>query len=70
MDRWWVFGKVWPDQLSLHSSKGTEEERNETKREGRVGKRVDSIDKGKQNEIGVLAKKKHDRSLSRKKFFL
>lgn len=71
--RWWAFGKVRPIGC-LHSSDGTEEERNEVR--GReAGKRVESIrldDREKQNEIRIWPKKKqrygyHDRSPSIKK---
>nr|QKS75217.1 ribosomal protein S3 [Stemona tuberosa] len=73
--RWWAFGKVGPIGC-LHSSDGTEEERNEVR--GRVaGKRVESIrldDREKQNEIRIWPKKMqrygyHDRSPLRKKNF-
>lgn len=71
--RWWAFGKVGPIGC-LHSSDGTEEERNEVRGRG-TGKRVESIrldDREKQNEIRIWPKKKqrygyHDRSPSRKK---
>nr|YP_010989220.1 ribosomal protein S3 [Aconitum carmichaelii]WOV66871.1 ribosomal protein S3 [Aconitum carmichaelii] len=71
--RWWAFGKVGPIGC-LHSSDGTEEERNEVRGRG-AGKRVESIrldDREKQNEIRIWPKKKqrygyHDRSPSRKK---
>nr|WOV66931.1 ribosomal protein S3 [Sarcandra glabra] len=70
--RWWAFGKVGPIGC-LHSSDGTEEERNEVRGRG-AGKRVESIrlhDREKQNEIRIWPKKKqrygyHDRSPSRK----
>lgn len=71
---WWrAFGKVGPIRC-LHSSDGTEEERNEVRGRG-AGKRVESIrlsDRDKQNEIRIWPKKKqgygyHDRSPSRKK---
>nr|YP_010373890.1 ribosomal protein S3 [Hernandia nymphaeifolia]UPI56072.1 ribosomal protein S3 [Hernandia nymphaeifolia] len=73
--RWWAFGKVGPIGC-LHSSDGTEEERNEVRGRG-AGKRVESIrldalsEKEKQNEIRIWPKKKqcygyHDRSPSRK----
>nr|WHE10391.1 ribosomal protein S3 [Clowesia dodsoniana] len=71
--RWWTFLKVGPIGC-LHSSDGTEEERNEVR--GRVaGKRVELIrfdDREKQNEIRIWPKKMqrygyHDRSPSRKK---
>nr|ULQ69241.1 ribosomal protein S3 [Ecdeiocolea monostachya] len=70
--RWWAFGKVGPIGC-LHSSEGTEEERNEVRGRG-AGKRVESIDREKQNEIRIWPKKKsgygyHDRSPSRKKNF-
>jgi hypothetical protein len=41
--------------------------KNETR--GRVGKRVDSIDKGKQNEIRVLAKKNMTDHYRERRFF-
>uniref|UniRef100_A0A0E0LJ99 Small ribosomal subunit protein uS3 C-terminal domain-containing protein n=1 Tax=Oryza punctata TaxID=4537 RepID=A0A0E0LJ99_ORYPU len=68
--RWWVFGKVGPIGC-LHSSDGTEEERNEVRGQG---KRVESIDWEKQNEIRIRPRKMqyygyHDRSPSRKKNF-
>ncbi|KAK9081431.1 hypothetical protein Sjap_026623 [Stephania japonica] len=71
--RWWAFGKVGPIGC-LHSSDGTEEERNEVRGRG-AGKRVESIrldDREKPNEIRIWPKKKqrygyHDRSPSRKK---
>lgn len=71
--RWWEFGKVGPIGC-LHSSDGTEEERNEVRGRG-AGKRVESIrldDREKQNEIRIWPKKKqgygyHDRSPSIKK---
>nr|QDA22842.1 ribosomal protein S3 [Monotropa hypopitys] len=70
--RWWAFGEVGPIGC-LHSSDGTEEERNEVRGRG-AGKRVESIrldDREKQNEIRIWPKKKqrygyHDRSPSRK----
>nr|WRK83623.1 ribosomal protein S3 [Elaeis guineensis]WRY69236.1 ribosomal protein S3 [Elaeis guineensis] len=73
--RWWAFGKVGPIGC-LHSSDGTEEERNEVRGRG-AGKRVESIrldDREKQNEIRIWPKKMqrygyHDRSPSRKKNF-
>nr|ABA99235.1 Mitochondrial ribosomal protein S3, putative, expressed [Oryza sativa Japonica Group] len=70
--RWWAFGKVGPIGC-LHSSEGTEEERNEVRGRG-AGKRVESIDREKQNEIRIWPKKMqrygyHDRSPSRKKNF-
>nr|WRK83575.1 ribosomal protein S3 [Picria felterrae] len=69
----WELGKVGPIGC-LHSSDGTEEERNEVRGRG-SGKRVESIrldDREKQNEIRIWPKKKqsygyHDRSLSIKK---
>jgi len=67
---WWpTFGKVGPIGC-LHSSEGTEEERNEVRGRG-AGKRVESIDREKQNEIRIWPKKMqrygyHDRSPSRK----
>ena len=70
---WWpTFGKVGPIGC-LHSSEGTEEERNEVRGRG-AGKRVESIDREKQNEIRIWPKKMqrygyHDRSPSRKKNF-
>ncbi|THG11446.1 hypothetical protein TEA_025672 [Camellia sinensis var. sinensis] len=71
--RWWAFGEVGPIGC-LHSSDGTEEERNEVRGRG-AGKRVESIrldDREKQNEIRIWPKKKqrygyHDRSPSIKK---
>ncbi|KAL0386548.1 UNVERIFIED_CONTAM: Ribosomal protein S3, mitochondrial, partial [Sesamum latifolium] len=74
--RWWEFGKVGPIGC-LHSSDGTEEERNKVRGRG-SGKRVESIrldDREKQNEIRIWPKKKqgygyHDRSPSIKKIFL
>nr|YP_010932245.1 ribosomal protein S3 [Hedyosmum orientale]WKT05476.1 ribosomal protein S3 [Hedyosmum orientale] len=69
--RWWAFGKVGPIGC-LHSSDGTEEERNEVRGRG-AGKRVESIRlHDRQNEIRIWPKKKqgygyHDRSPSRKK---
>ncbi|KAK4412331.1 Ribosomal protein S3, mitochondrial [Sesamum alatum] len=71
--RWWEFGKVGPIGC-LHSSDGTEEERNKVRGRG-SGKRVESIrldDREKQNEIRIWPKKKqgygyHDRSPSIKK---
>ncbi|KAH0644769.1 hypothetical protein KY284_032653 [Solanum tuberosum] len=71
--RWGAFGKVGPIGC-LHSSDGTEEERNEVRGRGE-GKRVESIrldDREKQNEIRIWPKKKqgygyHDRSPSIKK---
>nr|YP_009316386.1 ribosomal protein S3 [Castilleja paramensis]ANJ04347.1 ribosomal protein S3 [Castilleja paramensis] len=71
--RWWELGKVGPIGC-LHSSDGTEEERNEVRGRG-SGKRVESIrldDRKKQNEIRIWPKKKqgygyHDRSPSIKK---
>ncbi|KAG8363160.1 hypothetical protein BUALT_BualtMtG0002400 (mitochondrion) [Buddleja alternifolia] len=71
--RWWEFGKVGPIGC-LHSSDGTDEERNEVRGRG-SGKRVESIrldDREKQNEIRIWPKKKqgygyHDRSPSIKK---
>ena len=71
--RWGAFGKVGPIGC-LHSSDGTEEERNEVRGRG-AGKRVESIrldDREKQNEIRIWPKKKqgygyHDRSPSIKK---
>ncbi|KAJ0440347.1 putative ribosomal protein L16 [Helianthus annuus] len=71
--QWWAFGKVGPIGC-LHSSDGTEEERNEVRGRG-AGKRVESIrldDREKQNEIRIWPKKKqrygyHDRSPSIKK---
>lgn len=73
--RWWAFGKVGPIGC-LHSSDGTEEERNEVRGRG-AGKRVESIrldDREKQNERRIWPKKMqrygyHDRSPSRKKNF-
>ncbi|WOL10671.1 cytochrome c biogenesis FN [Canna indica] len=73
--RWWAFGKVGPIGC-LHSSEGTEEERNEVRGRG-ARKRVESIrldDREKQNEIRIWPKKMqrygyHDRSPSRKKHF-
>ncbi|WOL17413.1 cytochrome c biogenesis FN [Canna indica] len=73
--RWWAFGKVGPIGC-LHSSVGTEEERNEVRGRG-ARKRVESIrldDREKQNEIRIWSKKMqrygyHDRSPSRKKHF-
>ncbi|KAJ1255303.1 hypothetical protein BS78_K265100 [Paspalum vaginatum] len=70
--RWWAFGKVGPIGC-LHSSEGTEEERNEVRGWG-AGKRVESIDREKQNEIRIWPKKMqrygyHDRSPSRKNNF-
>nr|ULQ69377.1 ribosomal protein S3 [Flagellaria indica] len=73
--RWWAFGKVGPIGC-LHSSEGTEEERNEVRGRG-AGKRVESSlidDREKQNEIRIWPKKMqrygyHDRSPSRKKNF-
>ena len=70
--RWWAFGKVGPIGC-LHSSEGTEEERNEVRGRG-AGKRVESIDREKQNEIRIWPKKMqrygyHDRSPSRKNNF-
>nr|AHA47109.1 ribosomal protein S3 [Amborella trichopoda] len=69
--RWWAFGKVGPIGC-LHSSDGTEEERNEVRGRG-AGKTVESIrldDREKQNEVRIWPKKKqglgyHDRSPSR-----
>ncbi|YP_006460179.1 ribosomal protein subunit S3 (mitochondrion) [Erythranthe guttata] len=71
--RRWELGKVGPIRC-LHSSDGTEEERNEVRGRG-SGKRVESIrldDRKKQNEIRIWPKKKqgygyHDRSPSIKK---
>nr|WOH22597.1 ribosomal protein S3 [Nervilia aragoana] len=71
--RWWTFLKVGPI-FCLHSSDGTEEERNEVRGRG-AGKRVELIrfdDREKQNEIRIWPKKMqrygyHDRSPSRKK---
>lgn len=71
--RWGAFGKVGPIGC-LHSSDGTEEERNEVRGRG-AGKRVELIrlyDREKQNEIRIWPKKMqrygyHDRSPSRKK---
>ncbi|KAM0069291.1 hypothetical protein Hdeb2414_s0001g00000111 [Helianthus debilis subsp. tardiflorus] len=71
--QWWAFGKVGPIGC-LHSSDGTEEERNEVRCRG-AGKRVESIrldDREKQNEIRIWPKKKqrygyHDQSPSIKK---
>ncbi|GJU46403.1 ribosomal protein S3 [Tanacetum coccineum] len=71
--QWWAFGKVGPIGC-LHSSDGTEEERNEVRARG-AAKRVESIrldDREKQNEIRIWPKKKqrygyHDRSPSIKK---
>nr|WHE10410.1 ribosomal protein S3 [Oncidium dichromaticum] len=71
--RWWTFLKVGPIGC-LHSSDGTEEERNEVRGRG-AGKRVELIrfdDREKQNEIRIWPKKMqrygyHDRSPSRKK---
>ncbi|KAI3664756.1 hypothetical protein L1987_89468 [Smallanthus sonchifolius] len=71
--QWWAFGKVGPIGC-LHSSDGTEEERNKVRGRG-AGKRVESIrldDREKQNEIRIWPKKKqrygyHDRSPSIKK---
>ncbi|KAF7117275.1 hypothetical protein RHSIM_RhsimMtG0002600 (mitochondrion) [Rhododendron simsii] len=71
--RRWAFGEVGPIGC-LHSSDGTEEERNEVRGRG-AGERVESIrldDREKQNEIRIWPKKKqrygyHDRSPSRKK---
>uniref|UniRef100_A0A3Q7IVV3 Small ribosomal subunit protein uS3m n=1 Tax=Solanum lycopersicum TaxID=4081 RepID=A0A3Q7IVV3_SOLLC len=71
--RWGAFGKVGPIGC-LHSSDGTEEERNEVRGRG-AGKRVESIrlnDREKQNEIRIWPKKKQgygyrDRSPSIKK---
>nr|UJP68203.1 ribosomal protein S3 [Dichondra micrantha] len=68
-----AFGKVGPIGC-LHSSDGTEEERNEVRGRG-AGKRVESIrldDREKQNEIRIWPKKKqgygyHDQSPSIKK---
>ncbi|CAA0811599.1 Unknown protein, partial [Striga hermonthica] len=68
--RWWELGKVGPIGC-LHSSDGTEEERNEVRGRG-SGKRVESIsldDRKKQNERRIWPKKKqgygyHDRSPS------
>nr|DAZ87074.1 TPA_asm: ribosomal protein S3 [Cuscuta epilinum] len=68
-----AFGKVGPIGC-LHSSDGTEEERNEVRGRG-AGKRVESIrldDREKQNEIRIWPKKKqgygyHDKSPSIKK---
>lgn len=73
--RWGAFGKVGPIGC-LHSSDGTEEERNEVRGRG-AGKRVELIrldDREKQNEIRIWPKKMqrygyHDRSPSRKKNF-
>jgi small subunit ribosomal protein S3 len=74
---WWstfAFGKVGPIGIGcLHSSEGTEEERNEVRGRG-AGKRVESIDREKQNEIRIWPKKMqrygyHDRSPSRKNHF-
>ena len=74
---WWLtflFGKVGPIGIGcLHSSEGTEEERNEVRGRG-AGKRVESIDREKQNEIRIWPKKMqrygyHDRSPSRKNHF-
>nr|YP_010990234.1 ribosomal protein S3 [Pontederia crassipes]WOW96094.1 ribosomal protein S3 [Pontederia crassipes] len=73
--RWWAFGKVGPIRC-LHSSEGTEEERNEVRGRG-GGKRVESIrldDREKQNEIRIWPKKMqrygyHDLSPSRKNNF-
>nr|UDH53971.1 ribosomal protein S3 [Hemerocallis citrina]UDH53991.1 ribosomal protein S3 [Hemerocallis citrina] len=73
--RWWAFGKVRPIGC-LHSSDGTEEERNEVRGRG-AGKRVELIrldDREKQNEIRIWPKKMqrygyHDRSPLRKKNF-
>nr|ULM64076.1 ribosomal protein S3 [Schisandra chinensis] len=66
--RWWALGKVGPIGC-LHSSDGTEEERNEVRGRG-AGKTVESIRREKQNEIRIWPKKKqcygyHDRSPSR-----
>nr|WHE10429.1 ribosomal protein S3 [Vanilla odorata] len=69
----WTFVKVGPIGC-LHSSDGTEEERNEVRGRG-AGKRVELIrfdDREKQNEIRIWPKKMqrygyHDRSPSRKK---
>nr|WRO38779.1 ribosomal protein S3 [Dracaena cochinchinensis] len=73
--RWWAFGKVGPIGC-LHSSDGTEKERNKVRGRG-AGKRVELIrldDREKQNEIRIWPKKMqrygyHDRSPSRKKNF-
>lgn len=67
LGRWWTFGKVGPIG-GLHSSDGTEEERNEV-RGRRAGKRVESIRLDDRNEIRIWPKKKqrygyHDRSPS------
>nr|WHE10426.1 ribosomal protein S3 [Trichoglottis sp. PLSPH 878] len=72
--RWWTFCKVGPIGC-LHSSDGTEEERNEVRGRGAGKKRVELIrfdDREKQNEIRIWPKKMqrygyHDRSPSRKK---
>nr|WHE10390.1 ribosomal protein S3 [Chiloschista viridiflava] len=72
--RWWTFLKVGPIGC-LHSSDGTEEERNEVRGRGAGKKRVELIrfdDREKQNEIRIWPKKMqrygyHDRSPSRKK---
>ncbi|KAI3666487.1 hypothetical protein L1987_89004 [Smallanthus sonchifolius] len=56
--QWWAFGKVGPIGC-LHSSDGTEEERNKVRGRG-AGKRVESIrldDREKQNEIRIWAEK-------------
>lgn len=73
---WWsTFGKVGPIGIGcLHSSEDTEEERNEVRGRG-AGKRVESIDREKQNEIRIWPKKMqrygyHDRSPSRKNHFM
>lgn len=67
---WWTLGKVGPIGC-LHSSGGTEKERNGVRGRG-AGKRVESIGRKKQNEIRIWPKKKqrygyHDRSPSIKK---
>ncbi|XBI51599.1 hypothetical protein VPH35_034087 [Triticum aestivum] len=70
---WWpTVQKVGPIGC-LHSSEGTEEERNEVRGRG-AGKRVESIDQEKQNKIRIWPKKMqrygyNDRSPSRKKNF-
>nr|WHE10392.1 ribosomal protein S3 [Coelogyne flaccida] len=68
--RWWTFLKVGPIGC-LHSSDGTEEERNEVRGRG-AGKRVELIrfdDREKQNEMPKKMQRYgyHDRSPSRKK---
>nr|UDH58323.1 ribosomal protein S3 [Brasenia schreberi] len=72
LGQWWAFGKVGPIRC-LHSSDGTEEERNEVRGRG-VGKRVESSrldDREKENERRICPLRRrqrygyHDRSPSR-----